>query len=97
MKMTNNSLEISQKGVLFSVLAGVFVGLAEISSFFVFSKGVSASVGISIIIWWFCFIRGYSWPDILERNYKSNAYFGDNHDNCRSFDSGHKIVEGTAV
>lgn len=50
MKMTNSPLEISQKGVWFAVLAGVFVGLAEITSFFVFSKGVSASVGIPIII-----------------------------------------------
>ena len=50
MKMTNSPLEISQKGVLFAVLAGIFVGLAEITSFFVFSKGVSASVGIPIII-----------------------------------------------
>ena len=50
MKMKNSPLEISQKGVLFAVLAGVFVGLAEITSFFVFSKGVSASVGIPIII-----------------------------------------------
>lgn len=50
MKMTNSPLEISQKGVWFAVLAGVFVGLAEITSFFVFSKGISASVGIPIII-----------------------------------------------
>lgn len=50
MKMTNSPLEISQKGVWFAVLAGIFVGLAEITSFFVFSKGVSASVGIPIII-----------------------------------------------
>ena len=50
MKMTNSPLEISWKGVWFAVLAGVFVGLAEITSFFVFSKGVSASVGIPIII-----------------------------------------------
>ena len=50
MKMTNSPLEISQKVVWFAVLAGIFVGLAEITSFFVFSKGVSASVGIPIII-----------------------------------------------
>jgi len=50
MKMTNSPLEISQKGVLFAVLAGIFVGLAEITSFFVFSKGISASIGIPIII-----------------------------------------------
>lgn len=50
LKMTNSPMEISQKGIIFSILAGIFVGLAEITSFFVFSKGVSASIGIPIII-----------------------------------------------
>lgn len=50
LKMTNNPLIISQKGVWFAVLAGIFVGLAEITSFFVFSKGVPVSIGIPIII-----------------------------------------------
>ncbi len=50
LKMTNSPLVISQKGVWFAILAGVFVGLAEITSFFVFSKGIPASVGIPIII-----------------------------------------------
>jgi len=43
-------MAISQKGVWFAVLAGIFVGLAEITSFFVFSKGVPVSIGIPIII-----------------------------------------------
>jgi transporter family protein len=42
--------DASSKGVLFAVLAGVFVGLAEITSFYVFSKGINASVGIPIIV-----------------------------------------------
>ncbi|MFH1253073.1 MAG: EamA family transporter [Candidatus Uhrbacteria bacterium] len=50
LKITNSPLEISPKGVWFAVAAGIFVGLAEITSFFVFSKGVPASVGIPIII-----------------------------------------------
>lgn len=50
LKITHSSLEISQKGVWFAVLAGIMVGLAEITSFFVFSKGIPASVGIPIII-----------------------------------------------
>ena len=50
LKLTNSPLEISAKGVRFAVLAGIMVGLAEITSFFVFSKGVSASTGIPIII-----------------------------------------------
>lgn len=43
-------LVFTQKGVLFSVLAGLFVGGAEILSFVVFGKGIPASTGIPIII-----------------------------------------------
>ncbi len=50
MKMTNSPLEISPKGIWFAIQAGIFVGLAEITSFFVFSKGVYASIGIPIVI-----------------------------------------------
>lgn len=50
LKMTNATLDITNKGVQFAILAGIFVGLAEIASFYAFSKGVSASVGIPIMI-----------------------------------------------
>lgn len=40
----------SQKGVVFGLLAGFFVVCAEATSFYVFSKGVSASIGIPVII-----------------------------------------------
>ena len=50
LKMTHGPLQISQKGILFAILGGIMVALAEISSFFLFSKGISASVGIPIII-----------------------------------------------
>lgn len=50
LKFTNTPLVISTRGIWFAVLAGVMVGLAEITSFFVFSKGLSASAGIPIII-----------------------------------------------
>lgn len=43
-------LSITQKGVGFAVAAGAAVGLAEITTFILFSKGISASVGIPIII-----------------------------------------------
>ncbi|MBU1164368.1 EamA family transporter [Patescibacteria group bacterium] len=48
--ITNTTIEITAKGVKYAVLAGIFVGLAEITSFYVFSKGISASTGIPIII-----------------------------------------------
>jgi bacterial/archaeal transporter family protein len=51
LKMTTNTpIIISTKGVVLAVLAGIFVGLAEITSFYVFSKGLTASIGIPIII-----------------------------------------------
>ena len=43
-------VSFSPKGILYAVLAGVFVGLAEITSFYVFSKGINASVGIPVIV-----------------------------------------------
>lgn len=43
-------LSITQKGVGFAIAAGAAVGLAEITTFILFSKGVSASIGIPIII-----------------------------------------------
>ncbi|MBI4250692.1 hypothetical protein HY622_03830, partial [Candidatus Uhrbacteria bacterium] len=50
LKMTNAPLPISQKGVLFAVGAGIAIGIAEIGSFFLFSKGVPVSVGMPIIV-----------------------------------------------
>lgn len=44
------SFEITTSGVRWAILAGVFVGLAEISSFYVFAKGIPASTGIAVII-----------------------------------------------
>ena len=48
--MARDPLPVSTRGVWFAVLAGIFVGLAEILSFTVFAKGVSASSGIPVII-----------------------------------------------
>jgi transporter family protein len=50
LKISDSPLEVSSRGVILAVLAGIFVGLAEITSFYVFSRGISASVGIPIII-----------------------------------------------
>ncbi len=50
LKLTGASLEVSSRGILFAVLAGISVGLAEITAFYGFSKGVSASVGIPIMV-----------------------------------------------
>ena len=50
LKITGSAIEISNKGIFYAVLAGIFVGLAEIASFFVFSKGISVSTGLPIII-----------------------------------------------
>jgi transporter family protein len=50
LKLTGAPLEVSSRGILFAVLAGVSVGLAEITAFYGFSKGTSASVGIPIMV-----------------------------------------------
>jgi len=50
LKLTNSNLLISQKWIRFAVLAGIMVGLAEIASFYAFSKWIHASIGIPIII-----------------------------------------------
>lgn len=47
---THGPLAITQKGVMFAIIAGVMVGLSEITSFFLFAKGIPASVGIPIIV-----------------------------------------------
>lgn len=43
-------LAVTQRGVLFSVLAGLAVGAAEILSFYVFARGLSITVGLPLII-----------------------------------------------
>lgn len=50
LKFTDTPLLISSKGVWYAAFAGLFVGLAEITSFMVFAKGVPASSGIPVII-----------------------------------------------
>jgi bacterial/archaeal transporter family protein len=43
-------LDISAKGISFAVLAGVAVGLAEITSFYLFSRGVAVSSGLPVVL-----------------------------------------------
>ncbi|MFA6994004.1 MAG: EamA family transporter [Patescibacteria group bacterium] len=50
MKLTGQQFVVSPRGFFWAAIAGVVVGLAEITSFIVFSKGVSASIGVPIII-----------------------------------------------
>ena len=50
LKITGRPIAISGKGTLYAVFAGLCIGLAEIASFFLFSKGVIVSVGTPLII-----------------------------------------------
>ena len=50
LKATKFSLVFTPRGVTFAFLAGVFVALAETTTFYLFSKGVPASVGIPSIV-----------------------------------------------
>jgi transporter family protein len=49
-KSTRQVVSISQTGVLYSCLAGLSVGVAEILTFYVFTKGAPASVGTPVIV-----------------------------------------------
>lgn len=50
LKVKGATLDFSPKGIGFAVLAGLAVGLAEITSFYAFSKGIAASVAIPVIV-----------------------------------------------
>ncbi len=50
LKATNVPVAVTRAGIAYAVLAGLFVGLAEILSFYFLSMGVSASRGIAIAI-----------------------------------------------
>lgn len=50
LKINHVPFSVTEKGVLYAVLAGVSVGLSEIFAFFLFSKGITASVGVPIIV-----------------------------------------------
>jgi transporter family protein len=50
LKLINTPFENSGKGLLFAILGGLAVGLAEITSFYAFSKGIAAGVGIPVIV-----------------------------------------------
>ena len=43
------NVDVQGRGLIYSILAGVFVGIAEITMFVVFSKGLSISVGTAIV------------------------------------------------
>jgi len=50
LRASNAQIAVTREGVLYAVLAGLFVGLAEILSFYFLSLGVSASRGIAIAL-----------------------------------------------
>lgn len=50
LKLQGQPLPITNKGLLLAALAGLGVGLAEILTFVVFSRGVSSSVGTPVIV-----------------------------------------------
>jgi transporter family protein len=50
LKLQGQPLVVSGKGLALAALAGVSVGVAEILTFVVFSRGVPASVGTPVIV-----------------------------------------------
>ena len=85
LKWTDSPMQVSQKGILYAILAGVFVGLAEITSFYVFSKGVPASVGIPVIIGGFRGCRSCTWNTVFKGNPQLVAIDGSGTGCCRNY------------
>lgn len=50
LKIGGQNFHVSNKGIFYAILAGVLVGLSEILAFYLFSRGISVSVGAPIII-----------------------------------------------
>ena len=50
LKARGTHLDSSPRGLKYAILAGIFVGLAEILSFYAFSKDLPATVGIPVIV-----------------------------------------------
>lgn len=50
LKIKGTHLDSSPRGLKYAILAGLFVGLAEILSFYAFSKDLPATVGIPVIV-----------------------------------------------
>jgi transporter family protein len=50
LKLQGQSLPVTSQGLLLAALAGAGVGLAEILTFVVFSRGVPSSVGTPVIV-----------------------------------------------
>ena len=50
LKYIGATFAMTNKGLTYALLAGVSIGLAEVLTFYLFSKGVPASVGIAILI-----------------------------------------------
>ncbi len=50
LKQTGDQFSFSSKGILYAVLAGLAVGVAEILTFMVFEKGVAVSIATPVII-----------------------------------------------
>ena len=50
LSMRGTTFQVTTKGCGYAILAGVAIGIAEILSFYLFSRGMSASLGIPLIV-----------------------------------------------
>lgn len=46
----SNNINFNKKGIILSIAAGLSIGIAEILTFYVFSKGLNASIGTPLIV-----------------------------------------------
>ncbi len=50
LRLNGQTFTATTSSVLWAVIAGIAVGLAEIASFYVFSRGLNSTIGIPLII-----------------------------------------------
>lgn len=47
---SETTLVYTKEGIRFAIIAGIFVGLAEVATFYAFAQDISPSVGITLIV-----------------------------------------------
>lgn len=76
LKIKNEPLLVTPIGIRYAIYAGIFVGLAEILSFYYLSLGISASRGIPLIISGSVFVSTFLGLVILRESFSLVDWLG---------------------
>jgi len=74
-KFTGHNIQITNKGGAFAVIAGLAIGLAEILSFYAYSKGALASTSVPIIVSGSMIVAAVAGLIVLKENFNAIHYF----------------------